>query len=119
MKNISFKKTVEIYNFNYNVIFDKDSYIHHTGKQDTDFDGCCYYNHDSNKYIICVPINEDLSINIQTLCHESYHIVDLLCESLGVEHNFGGTNEHIAYLLDYIVGQVLECYEIYKKIKSK
>lgn len=118
MKNIIFKKQVDIYSFNYKVIFDKETYFNYTNKEEFEFGGVCYFNYEDNDFVICIPVDEDNNINTQVLVHECYHMTDILMDCVGLEHKTNSSNEHIAYLLDYITAQVLECLEIYQKIKK-
>lgn len=123
MKNIVIKKSVDLYGFEFKVCFDRDAYFNliNTKKEDRYYDwgGITYADHNSHTYIICVPLCEDGYLDLQVLCHESYHLADFLFDRVGMEYNRGSGNEHMAYLIDYILSQVVDAHKIYKKIIAK
>lgn len=57
------------------------------------------------KVIIWVP-TKGAGLNIPTLTHECFHAADAIMNIKGME--YFGTNEHVAYLLGYLVNVVLE-----------
>lgn len=59
----------------------------------------------------------DGSIQASTLSHECYHVVDFVMELTGAEHNEGGTNEHLAYLIGYLVDAVLDALDLDNKME--
>ena len=58
-----------------------------------------------SEIIVYVPV-VDKGINIPTLCHECYHAVDFIMNIKGIEYH--SNNEHVAYLLGYLVNIILE-----------
>lgn len=118
MKHIIYKNYIDLYGFKYHVTFDVNAYMHKTNINECDFDGVCFYD-GFEYYLICLPLDEFNNVCIQTLAHECFHMTDFVMDKKGIEFDKGGTNEHLAYLLDHIVGQVLERLEDYKKFLSK
>ena len=57
------------------------------------------------RVIIWVP-TKGAGLNIPTLTHECFHAADAIMNMKGME--YFGTNEHVAYLLGYLVNVVLE-----------
>ena len=57
-----------------------------------------------SEIIVYVPV-VDKGINVPTLCHECYHAADFIMDIKGLEYN--GHNEHVAYLLGYLVNIIL------------
>ena len=58
--------------------------------------------------IVWVP-SKGAGLNIPTLTHECFHAVDAIMNMKGME--YCGTNEHVAYLLGYLVNTVLEAID--------
>ena len=58
-----------------------------------------------SEIIVYVPV-VNKGINVPTLCHECYHAVDFIMDIKGMEYH--GNNEHVAYLLGYLVNIILE-----------
>ena len=58
-----------------------------------------------SEIIVYVPV-AGKGINVPTLCHECYHAVDFIMNLKGIEYH--GNNEHVAYLLGYLVNIILE-----------
>ena len=58
-----------------------------------------------SEIIVYVPV-ANKGINVPTLCHECYHAVDFIMNLKGIEYH--GNNEHVAYLLGYLVNIILE-----------
>ncbi len=68
--------------------------------------------HNGRKIILYVNFNKNAEHKekyflIQTISHECYHAAVTLYESLGAE-NCSDLEEPIAYMTDYLVGQVLK-----------
>ena len=61
--------------------------------------------------LMCVP-EQDGFLNIGTTSHECYHIADMIFEQCGVEYKEHSGNEHMAYLLDWLVEKTFDCIEI-------
>ena len=58
-----------------------------------------------SEIIVYVPV-VDKGLNVPTLCHECYHAVDFIMDIKGMEYH--SNNEHVAYLLGYLVNIILE-----------
>ena len=69
-------------------------------------DGLCGFK--GGRVIIWVP-TKGAGLNIPTLTHECFHAVDAIMNMKGME--YFGTNEHVTYLLGYIVNVVLEAID--------
>lgn len=65
--------------------------------------GLCGF--EKGRVIIWVP-TKGTGLNIPTLTHECFHAADAIMNMKGME--YCGTNEHVAYLLGYLVNVVLE-----------
>ena len=74
-----------------------------TKKSNKDFNGLTGCT--GSEIIVYVPV-VDKGINVPTLCHECYHAVDFIMNLKGIEYH--GNNEHVAYLLGYLVNIILE-----------
>ena len=74
-----------------------------TKKKKKDFNGLTGCT--GSEIIVYVPV-VDKGINVPTLCHECYHAVDFIMNIKGLEYH--GNNEHVAYLLGYLVNIILE-----------
>lgn len=49
-------------------------------------------------------------LNIPVLCHESYHIADFIFDKLNIEYKQNSNNEAMAYLIEWISSQILDCF---------
>ena len=74
-----------------------------TKKKKNDFNGLTGCT--GSEIIVYVPV-VDKGLNVPTLCHECYHAVDFIMNIKGLEYH--GNNEHVAYLLGYLVNIILE-----------
>ena len=68
-----------------------------------EFSGLCGYR--PGEVVVWVP-TKGAGLNIPTLAHECFHAVDAIMNMKDME--YFGTNEHVAYLLGYLVNVVLE-----------
>lgn len=125
MNKITFKNKIDLYNFEYKVVFDIDSYFSELKRNDLNdddneinFDGCVFRNEEKDFYLIYVKCNNK-SVSINTLSHECFHLIDFLGERVGLEYTNGTGNEHFAYLIGYISEQILDNLEYYNKIGLK
>lgn len=90
---------------------------------DTPFDGIdtnCYggaVRRIGNKFEVYLP-HDDGSFVISDIAHEAFHAADFIAEYVGMEYKEGSGNEHVAYLIGFIVDFILDCgHKICKKAK--
>ena len=81
-------------------VFNKKMGVKKNKKDFNGLTGCT-----GSEIIVYVPV-VDKGINVPTLCHECYHAVDFIMDIKGIEYH--GNNEHVAYLLGYLVNIILE-----------
>ena len=81
-------------------VFNKKMGVKKSKKDFNGLTGCI-----GSDIIVYVPVT-DKRISIPTLCHECYHAVDFIMNIKGIEYS--GNNEHVAYLLGYLVNIILE-----------
>ena len=81
-------------------VFNKKMGTKENKKDSSGLTGCT-----GSEIIVYVPV-VDKGINVPTLCHECYHAVDFIMDIKGMEYH--GDNEHVAYLLGYLVNIILE-----------
>lgn len=53
---------------------------------------------------------------INTLAHETYHLISKISEHHGLEQTEGGDNEHIAYLTGYLYNKITELSNGYSNL---
>ena len=81
-------------------VFNKKMEVKKKKKDINGLTGCT-----GSEIIVYVPV-ANKRINVPTLCHECYHAVDFIMNIKGIEYQ--GNNEHVAYLLGYLVNIILE-----------
>ena len=81
-------------------VFNKKMGTKENKKDSNGLTGCT-----GSEIIVYVPV-VDKGLNVPTLCHECYHAVDFIMDIKGMEYH--GNNEHVAYLLGYLVNIILE-----------
>lgn len=60
-------------------------------------------------HIVFMNVGKDyLKVYKDTLAHEGTHLVQDICEHLGLEHHKRSANEHIAYLTGYLLNYLHE-----------
>lgn len=105
---ITKKINVPIYNveFTYtNSIKEFNKILLHNYKK-SEFYGLC--GHRPGEVVVWVPTKKG-KLNVATLAHECFHAVDAIMNMKGME--FFGTNEHVAYLLGYLVNVAMEAVD--------
>lgn len=109
LKNGSYKFCIDLYACTVYIFFDADTY-----KKVTGFDAATTYgqvSHDGSNFYVYISNGTD----IETVCHESYHIASRICDWTGMLPTPDTGNEHIAYLVGYIANKIWvawdkECY---------
>ena len=81
-------------------VFNKKMGVKEKKKDSRGLTGCT-----GSEIIVYVPV-VNKGLNVPTLCHECYHAVDFIMNIKGIEYH--GNNEHVAYLLGYLVNIILE-----------
>lgn len=120
MKNLIHKTLIPIYNEMLYVAFDREAAFNHFGLSDKDrelhgqcngfaFQGTDHK--DRRVYALFIEKHGEC-INVSVTAHECFHIADLLMEQKGIQYHKGSGNEHVAYLIDYLVGKVFDCLEL-------
>lgn len=120
MKSIIHKTLIPIYNEMLYVAFDREAafrQFHFSSEErhsHRDAYGFAFMGTDhKNTPVFALFVekrNECLSV--ATVAHECYHIADLIMEKKGIQYHQGSGNEHVAYLIDYLVEKVFDCLEL-------
>lgn len=58
-------------------------------------------------------------ILVSTCAHECYHIADMIFDENGIEYKEGSGNEHMAYLLDWLVTRCFDCLDVDNGFENK
>ena len=66
---------------------------------------------DQVAFVMYIEKNEHDCICVSTTAHECYHVADMIFEKCGVEYKDDSGNEHMAYLLDWLVKETFLCLE--------
>ena len=104
MNNIAHKFTVPIYDVSVLVTFSEAKLLKLAGVTDSPLGFC-----GEREGKIIVFIREDEGLSINTVAHEAYHLVDSVMDLCGVD--YGGSNEHVAYLVGWVAEKITECYQ--------
>lgn len=80
-----------------------------------DLAGGCVCQMDNSPLIMWLDMTEDGKLDMTDCAHESFHIADLMLDMVGMEYTHDTGNEHIAYLIGWTMGCVLEAQH-YEKV---
>ena len=107
MKGLVHFHRIPIYDVWIKICFDKQTFEKYVTEGDVgDCGGYAYWNQDTDVLGLYVEMRDGF-VNMPHVAHEAFHLTDYICERQGIEHTFGTGNEAWAYLLGYIVDQVL------------
>lgn len=120
MKNLIHKVAIPIYDEMLYVAFTKEAAFSQFGFSEEEqnkhatCDGLAFegVDHKGRRVFAIYVEKQGEAINIATLAHECYHIADMLLEAKGMEYKAGSGNEHIAYLVGYLVERVFDCLDL-------
>jgi len=117
MKSIIHKIDCPIYSGTFYVCFDRETVKKKVTEFSDNWSGmACEY---KDGALIYLEIHDEGSLCLRTLTHEVFHAVDVFFSKKGVEHNAGGSNEHWAYMIDWLSGKVFNCAANENKLKGK
>lgn len=86
---------------------------------DTSRMGGAVYTAPNGDMHIYVPMDEEGAVVMSDLAHEAFHVADFIADKVGLEYIHGTGNEHIAYLVGYVVDHVLELVSKINKGRKK
>ncbi len=121
MKGLIHKVDVPIYSQRVYVCFDIETAIRRFNiEPQNQPDGFAAQVHDGvdMAFLMCIP-QKDGYLHIGITSHECYHIADMIFEKCGVEYKFDSGNEHMAYLLDWLVERTFDCLDVEKKFLER
>ena len=58
-------------------------------------------------------------IHVADTAHEAFHAADFICDSAGMVNFEGSGNEHIAYLVGWIVSKIFDCLVLDNEAEEK
>ncbi len=118
MKGLLHKIDVPIYCQRIYVSFCKETLVDRFGIEDMRKDSCDGFTtsviereNGKQAFILYLEKRGDC-LHVSTVAHESYHVADMIFEHCGVEYKYDSGNEHMAYLLDWIVNKIFDCLDI-------
>lgn len=123
MKGLVHKVRIPIYNEVLYVAFDKELAFRFFGFTEEEknkhalCDGLTFEGEDHKGHRVLAMYIEkvDGRINVATTAHECFHIADMLLEIKGMEYKPESGNEHMAYLIGYLVDKVFDCLALDEK----
>jgi hypothetical protein len=109
MKAICHKFYNTVYRQYILIIFDKEKFKSLTGGEEllTSAGGCCAVL-ESGLMLMWLEMDEKGKIEMTDAAHESFHAADFLLDSVGMEYSHDTGNEHMAYLIGWMMGCVLQ-----------
>lgn len=112
MLNIVHRINVDIYGQTIFLSFSKDALQNRFGLKDELFDGfggfCCIHESKEGKVFIIYIQDQNGCICMGTVSHEAFHAIDFIFDHCGVCIQEGTGNEHFAYPLGWLVGEILK-----------
>lgn len=120
MKNLIHKTLIPIYNEMLYVAFERQAAFNHFGLSDKDRElhgqcnGLAFEGSDHKDHRVFAMFIEKRggSIDASTVAHECFHIADMILEVKGMQYKEESGNEHVAYLIGYLVDKVFDCLEL-------
>ena len=124
MKGLLHEVNVPIYGQRVYVCFCKDTVTDRFGMENwkkSDCDGFSVQvrdiRNDQTAFVMYIGrVGQCISVSVTS--HECYHIADLIFEHCGVEYKTGSGNEHMAYLLDWLVKTTFDCLEVEEQFEG-
>lgn len=91
----------------------KDSFSHINHIIDFDETRACVVSNTDHNFMY-VFFNKNRNIDHGVISHECFHLVNRICENLGIVYDITENQEAVAYLLQYLVNEV---YVFFKENK--
>jgi hypothetical protein len=108
LKGLVFKFYNETYRQYVLITFDAKKFERMTGGESIGDAGGCVAIIPGHPLTMWLDMDEDDKIDMTDAAHESFHVADFLANMVGMEYVAETGNEHIAYLLGWVMGCVLE-----------
>lgn len=90
------------------ITFDKKKFCRLTGSFNLDGAGGCVAVVPGRPLVMWVEMDEEGKLDMTDCAHESFHVADFILDSKGMEYCHETGNEHMAYLIGWVMGCVLE-----------
>ena len=117
MKGIVHKVPCDVYNHMFYVTFCKDAFERRCKSEIKDSQNGGVLEHDNGEHTIFIRDCDGISYT--TIAHEVFHAVDYMLSGKGADISVDGTNEHWAYMIEWLYGRVLDCWDAEYNFKNK
>lgn len=119
MKGVIHKVYCELYKTDLTVCFHRETWMekYNNGTIDS-CAGMTYFRGRDSTIHIFIEKNEHGGISVSTTSHEAYHVADFIFDKCGIEYKRDSGNEHMAYLLGWIVHKIFDCLELDNKLEE-
>lgn len=109
MNNIIYKFNNDIYPVILKVTFSKESFKKIAKDESNEFSGACV-SIGSHVLIYIKKVGEGMDVT--HAAHEAYHAADKIREIIGMEYQDSGTNEHMAYLIQWVMHKMFDALDL-------
>lgn len=108
MKGLIHKVYCELYKTNLTVCFHKETFCRRYYPDCGDVGGCVVWRDEDGSINIYLERQGD-AIDVSDCAHEAYHAADFIFDRCGIDYNPESGNEHMAYLVGWIVNKIFDC----------
>lgn len=108
MKGVVHKFYSDLYREYVLITFDKDKFCRMTGTGDLSHAGGCVAIIPGHPLVMWLDMDAEGKLDMTDCAHESFHVADFILDNKGMEYCHDTGNEHMAYLIGWVMGCVLE-----------
>lgn len=117
MKGLIHKVYCDMYKTDLTVCFCKDTFTRKTG-HNGEFGGCVFWDGKSQVMHIYLMKTDDGCISVPDAAHEAFHVADNIFERTGMVVQEETGNEHMAYLVGWVIHRIFDCLDLDNKAEG-
>lgn len=118
LNSLVHKHYLDMYKTELRICFDKDTMQRKCGDDLSECEGYTWWPHQDNTIWIYLAKQDNGCIDVSSCAHECFHTADFIFERAGMVYQEGTGNEHMAYLIGYLVNKVFDALDTDNKVKG-